>query len=231
VAEPEKPDDAPGLDHERLYAFRFRHVDQSARQAVWNEITPVIGRWLGSPSCVLDPAAGRGEFINAIDAKERWVVDRVDYHGTWSPEIKVLLGDARTVVLPAGHFDAVFISNFLEHLSCPDDVADLLRRLRAALRPGGRIAVMGPNFRYCAREYFDFADHVLALTHVSVEEHLYSAGFEIDRVIPRFLPYSFRSRFPTAPRLVRTYLRIPLVWQVLGQQFLLVGRRPSPIES
>jgi hypothetical protein len=90
---------------------------------------------------------------------------------------------------------------------------------------------MGPNFRYCAREYFDFADHVLALTHVSVEEHLYSAGFEIDRVIPRFLPYSFRSRFPTAPRLVRTYLRIPLVWQVLGQQFLLVGRRPSPIES
>jgi hypothetical protein len=92
---------------------------------------------------------------------------------------------------------------------------------------GGRVAVLGPNFRYCAREYFDCADHTLALTHVSVEEHLYAAGFEIERVIPRFLPYSFRSRFPQSPALVRAYLNTPLAWRFLGKQFLVIAVAPE----
>jgi hypothetical protein len=96
------------------------------------------------------------------------------------------------------------------------------------MRPGGVIAVLGPNFRYCAREYFDCADHTVALTHVAVEEHLYAAGFELRRVVPRFLPYSFRGRLPAAPRLVRAYLRMPIAWKVLGKQYLVVGERPLP---
>ena len=28
---------------------------------------------------MLDPAAGRGEFLNSISATERWAVDEVDY--------------------------------------------------------------------------------------------------------------------------------------------------------
>ena len=222
------PAEGPGIDYERLYAYRFQGIDQSARQAAWDEITPVVARWLGSPARVLDPAAGLGEFINAIDAEERWVVDSVDYdQSVRDPDVKVLIGDARTVELPAGHFDAVFVSNLLEHLPTQDDVARLLRHLRAALRPGGRIAVMGPNFRYCSREYFDCADHTLALSHVAVAEHLHSAGYEIERVIPRFLPYSFRSRMPSAPALVRAYLRFPPAWRLLGKQFLVLASNPD----
>ena len=55
---------------------------------------------------------------------------------------------------------------------------------------------MGPNFRYCSHEYFDCADHTLIFTHVAIEEHLYAAGFEPERIVPRFLPYSFRGRLP-----------------------------------
>ena len=58
--------------------------------------------------------------------------------------------------------------------------------------PGGRIAIMGPNYRYCAKEYWDCADHYVALTHVAIAEHLYAAGFEPSGSIPRYLPYSFR---------------------------------------
>jgi SAM-dependent methyltransferase len=228
VSDAETPDETPGIDFHRLYAYRFRGVDQPARQAVWDEIAPVVHRWLGAPQRVLDPAAGRGEFINAIDAAERWVVDSVEYdEAELDPGVKVVIGDARHVDLPEAHFDGVFVSNLLEHLPTQDEVARLLRRLRRTMAPGGRIAVMGPNFRYCAREYFDFADHTLALTHVAVEEHLYSAGFEIDRVIPRFIPYSFRSRMPQAPMLVRAYLRLPLAWRLLGKQFLVVATNPS----
>jgi len=62
------------------------------------------------------------------------------------------------------------------------------------MEPGGTLAILGPNFRYCPGRYFDCADHTLALTHVTVAEHMYAAGFEVAAVIPRFLPYSFCGR-------------------------------------
>ena len=104
-------------------------------------------------------------------------------------------------------------------------VAAVLGKLHAAMAPGGRIAVLGPNFRYCAREYFDCADHTVILTHVSAAEHLHAAGFDVTTVVPRFLPYSFRGLLPPSPRLTGTYLRTPALWRVLGKQFFLVARK------
>ncbi len=101
----------------------------------------------------------------------------------------------------------------------------MLERLRESMRPSGRIAVMGPNYRYCHREYWDCADHTLALTHVAVAEHLYAAGFEVARVVPRFLPYSFRGHLPASERLTSLYLKAPIAWRLLGAQFLVVGER------
>jgi hypothetical protein len=82
---------------------------------------------------------------------------------------------------------------------------------------------MGPNFRYCWRRYFDYADHRLALTHVTVVEHLHMAGFTPTSVVPRFLPYSFNGRLPTGAMLVRLYLRLPFAWPVFGRQFLITA--------
>ena len=118
------------------------------------------------------------------------------------------------------------MSNFLEHLLSQEDVAAFLEKMRDCIAPGGRIAIMGPNFRYTVREYFDFADHTVILTERGVEEHLYAAGFEIREVHPQFMPYTFTGRLPSHPALVRAYLRMPLAWRVLGKQFLLIAERP-----
>ncbi len=216
------------MNFQRLYEYRFRDVDQDARSAVWAEIGPFIHRHLGEPRRVLDPAAGRCEFLNSVPAEERWGVDLVDYEESWAaPGVKMLVGDALELDLPADHFDAIWVSNFLEHLENQEAVARFLERMLGRLAPGGRIAIMGPNFRYCAKEYFDCADHTVILTHVGVEEHLYAAGFEIESVAARFLPYSFRGRLPPSPSLTRRYLNTPLAWRLLGKQFLVVGRRPA----
>src|SRR5215510_2026853 len=124
-----------------------------------------------------------------------------------------MIEDILDAELPLAHFDGILVSNFLEHLPSQDAVGSLLAKLRASMEPGGTLAVLGPNFRYCAREYFDCADHTLALTHVAVAEHLHSAGFDVERIVPRFLPYSFRSRMPASPVLVRAYLRFPPAWR------------------
>lgn len=214
-----------GINYERMYAMRFRDVDQIRRQAVWGEIACYIHDRLGKPGRVLDPAAGRGEFITAVPAGERWGVDLVRHSGPEPGGVKMIIADIRTADLPGDYFDGVFVSNFLEHLADQNEVATVLSKLHAATRPGGRIAIIGPNFRYCTREYFDCADHTVILSHVAASEHLYAAGFDVTDVTARFLPYSFRGRLPASRLLARAYLRAPLLWRLAGKQFLVLGRK------
>lgn len=220
------------MNYQRLYEYRFRGIDQEARGRVWTEIARHVHRELGSPERVLDPAAGRCEFINAIPARERWVVDEVDYaERSAAPGVNVIISDIFDADLPESYFDAVFVSNFLEHLPTQEHVARFLSRMWSCLKPGGRIAIMGPNYKYCSRDYWDCADHTLALTHVAVGEHLYTAGFEVRQVVPRFLPYSFRGRFPASSALTGLYLRMRLAWPMFGKQFFLVGQRPAGVPA
>ncbi len=214
------------MNYERLYDYRFKAVDQSRRQAVWSALAPMLHERLGRPSRVLDPAAGRCEFINAVPASERWAVDAVAYEqGTAREGTRVIVSEIMAADLPADYFGGVFVSNFLEHLESQEAVAAFLEKMCSCIAPGGRIAIMGPNFRYCSREYFDFADHTVILTEKGVEEHLYAAGFELRGVVPRFLPYTFTGRLPSHPMLTHAYLRVPLAWRLLGKQFLVIGER------
>jgi SAM-dependent methyltransferase len=214
------------VNFERLYNYRFREIDQEGRVAVWKQIGPHVHELMGRPQKVLDPAAGRGEFIGATPAGETWAVDQVSYQeAAYKPDTKVLVSPIMEAELPAGHFDGIFVSNFLEHLYDQEAIAAFLEKMHETMEPGGRIAIMGPNYRYCADEYWDCADHYVALTHVAIEEHLYAAGFEPEKVIPRYLPYSFRGILPPSPRLTRLYLKMPAAWRILGKQFLVIGRK------
>jgi SAM-dependent methyltransferase len=214
------------MNYERLYTYRFRDIDQEGRLAVWGEIAPHVHSVMGRPQKVLDPAAGRGEFIGAVPAKETWAIDAVGYaEAAHKPDTHVITASIMDVDLPRGHFDGVFVSNFLEHLYDQEQIASFLERMRDAMEPGGHIAIMGPNYRYCADEYWDCADHYVALTDVAIGEHLYAAGFEPETIIPRYLPYSFRGMLPPSPTLTRLYLKMPLAWRLLGKQFLVVGRK------
>jgi SAM-dependent methyltransferase len=218
------------MDYQRLYEYRFRDVDQAVRRQTWQELAPFVYERLGHPERVLDPAAGRCEFISAVPARERWAVDEVAYEeAARDGGLRFVQSDVMRADLPRRYFDGIWVSNFLEHLPDQQGVAAFLERMRDVARPGGRIAIMGPNFRYCAREYFDCADHNVLLTHVGVAEHVYAAGFEVESVVPRFLPYSFRGRLPVRPGFTSAYLRFPAAWRLLGRQFLVVGRRPQEV--
>ena len=216
-----------GIDYRRLYDYRLNGTGQQTRQAVWTEIALYLYQRMGSPECVLDVGVGRGEFITAVPADDRWGVDLVRQGDLESAGVKMIIGDIMDVELPREHFDGVFLSNFLEHLPDQDSVGTVLAKLREAMQPGGRIAIMGPNFRYCAKDYFDCADHTVILSHIGVEEHVYAAGFEVESVAPRFLPFSFRGVLPPSAALTRTYVRTPVLWRLLGKQFLVIGRKPG----
>lgn len=215
------------MDLDRIYAYRFKDVDHAKRGMVWHELARYLHGRLGAPKVMLDPAAGLCEFINLVPSPERWAVDMnepfIRQHA--QKEVHVVIGDTLKVDLPHDHFDGIFVSNFLEHLHSQEEVADFLGKMCGHLKKGGRIAIMGPNFKYVYKEYFDFADHTVVLSELGVAEHLYGAGFEVEHIHPRFLPLSFRGGLPINRTLVRMYLALPWAWRFFGKQFLVIGRK------
>lgn len=208
----------------RLYEHRFGQEEEQ-RAALWSTLCRSwFQRWVPRDCVVLDLAAGRCEFINHIEAGRRIAVDLnpavhdhagpgVEAHVARSTELE-MLGDASV--------DRVFVSNFFEHITREEIVATL-EEVHRVLRPDGRLLVLQPNVRYCARDYWMFFDHVTPVDDRALAEAFAATGFRVEVNHPRFLPYTTKSRLPSTDRLVRLYLRSPWAWRVLGGQAFMVG--------
>jgi SAM-dependent methyltransferase len=121
--------------------------------------------------------------------------------------------------------DVVFSSNFFEHLPSKEHLQCVLQEIHRVLRPNGRLLLMGPNIRFCSDVYWDFFDHFLPLSDRSMAEALEISGFNTEKVIARFLPYTMKGKIPLHPQLVRLYLALPLFWRILGKQFLILASK------
>jgi SAM-dependent methyltransferase len=201
-------------------------IQDPARDVVWQVIAAHLAHWIPPQAHVLEVGAGYCAWINAVRAARRVATDiwpDVVQHAAPGVDAQVL--DVTTCLpsLGAGAFDVVLASNVLEHFA-PDTAAKVVRDLFDVLRPGGRLLVIQPNFRYAAATYFDDYTHRAIFTDVSLPALLRAHGFAIDEVRGRFLPYSLRdSRLPIRPWLVRAYLRSPI--KPMAGQMLVVARK------
>ena len=105
------------MNYERIYRYRFQGIDRADKISTWKVISEFIYKKLGCPEKIIDPAAGDCEFINQVRSKEKWAIDKnprtQDHAGV---DVKVIIADYRDADLPKDYFDAVYVSNFLEHL-------------------------------------------------------------------------------------------------------------------
>jgi len=211
-----------------LYRFRFDEADLPAKMRIWQILCSQFFQQYVEPSAtVLDVACGYGEFINNIRASRKLAVDlNTDAPRFLDSGIEFHQSNASAMTgIASGSVDVAFTSNFLEHLESKSACDEVLREVWRTLRPRGRLIVMGPNIRYLAGQYWDFYDHHLPLSHLSLEEGLSINGFDVVRNIDKFLPYTTRSALPQQPLLVAAYLKIPIAWRILGRQFLLVAEK------
>jgi ubiquinone/menaquinone biosynthesis C-methylase UbiE len=217
----------PDLD--RIYARRFGSAENVSRDAIWAEICRFLARWIPGDARVLDVATDSGSFIRQVHAAERWASDVRDVSRQVGDGVTFVRVDGLELskAVPNAYFDVVFASNYLEHLRSTDDVLAQLREFRRVVSDRGVLIVLQPNIRYVGAAYWDFIDHRVALTERSLVEAAETAGFAVEQLIPRFLPYTTKSRLPHWSWLVRLYLRLPVVWRVFGKQTLLVAR-PTP---
>lgn len=219
-----------GQELAQLYTDRFSAAELESKRQLWEALCRgFFDRYIAPDSTVLDLAAGSCEFTNACRAKRKIAVDL-------NPDTERYAIDAEFVRAPSddmhqvasGSVDVVFTSNFFEHLPDKRVLLRTLEECNRVLRPGGRLLILMPNLRYVGQRYWDYFDHHLPLTHLSLVEGIKLAGFTPEEVIGRFLPYTVKdSPVKVRPALVRAYLRLRPAWRLLGQQMFVVAGKPA----
>jgi len=215
-------------DLEQIYRERFSGL-QAYRSRVWRMLgSKFFSRWIHADAVVLDLGCGYCEFINNISAAKKYGMDlNPDASGNAARDVTIFQQNTSSEwPLPEGALDVVFTSNFLEHLPDKAHLESTLRRAFLGLKHGGLFIAMGPNIKYVPGAYWDFIDHHIALTELSMAEVLRKCGFVIERITPRFLPYTMSGKTTYPLWMLQLYLALPFVWPLVGKQFLLVVRRP-----
>lgn len=180
--------------------------------------------------CIVDVAAGYCSFINHIHCDCR------KYALDVNPDVKKYAGrGVEALVDKVGnlgmHFEKgtvslFFMSNFLEHLP-KKEISYLLRMEYRLLEKGGQVWILTPNIRYVGGKYWDFYDHITPVTEKALIEEAELIGFQIKKCIPRFLPFTTKSRLPQSRWIVRLYLHLmPLSGKLFGEQSFLILSKP-----
>lgn len=214
----------------KLYQNRFHPEELKAKNRLWKVLIDYfLQRYIDPTGSLLDIGGGYCEFINQVQVREKYLLDlNPDSQSLANPDVQVLnldiLDEQVNEKVPYS-LDAIFTSNFFEHLRSKEELIQILSFCFNHLKPGGSLLILQPNFKYSYKEYYDFIDHHLPLTHLSLEESLRAVGFSVEKVIPKFLPFSTKGR-PASSSLLKIYLALPLLWKFLGGQMFIKAAKP-----
>ena len=206
--------------------FETRFRPDPRRERLWKHLAPYLADFIPPHARVLELGAGYCYFINAVSGQRRVAVDIGDTvvsHAT--PGVEAVQSDACAFLerTPDGSFDFVFASNFLEHFEWTE-LDRLKTHIKRVLAPGGRLALVQPNFRLAPGRYFDDYTHRTIFTDVSLVDWLEASGLRVIRVEPRFLPLTVKSRLGGFTSLIPLYLKLP--WRPLAGQMFVLAERP-----
>jgi SAM-dependent methyltransferase len=216
------------MDVQNIYARRFT-PDLHFRNEMWKILCrDFFQGYVTGSRHVLEIGAGYCEFINNIQAERKTALDiNPDVQKYVLPDINVVLNNTGFMGdVPNNSVNMVFASNLFEHLT-RDEIVATFREVYRVLAPNGKFMVLQPNIRFCARDYWMFFDHITPIDDRAFVEGLEINGFEVLKVIDRFLPYTTKSRFPRSLILIKLYLRLRFAWYFFGQQSFILSRKPK----
>ncbi|GAB4124721.1 MAG: hypothetical protein Fur0040_06720 [Sideroxydans sp.] len=119
------------------------------RNGLWREMQALRFMFLRAavPGRLLDVGCGGGRFMRRMH-KLGWQVEGNDFDPQAAARVQrdyglpVHIGDLAACNLPAGHYDAITLSQAIEHVYDP---AATLREIHRLLKPGGLLVLTTPN--------------------------------------------------------------------------------------
>jgi ubiquinone/menaquinone biosynthesis C-methylase UbiE len=174
-----------------LLRWTFRTMQRSQARRRLQQIESVTGK-LARGTHALDVGCGRGELLARLQHERGCACEGTDLneavlgavhaelgipvHRGWLPELG----------LPAGSFDLVSMTEYLEHETQP---ARVLAEARRLVKPGGYVAVevpdmSGPVGRWFKHNWWqiDAPRHLMFFSPLTLTKALEQAGFEVARV-------------------------------------------------
>ena len=205
--------------------FETRYTFDPGRERVWRAIAEYLQREVPADSTIVELGSGYADFINQINAKVKIAVD-LDSHAAayCKPPVQFIQASVTALPLSDGSADVIFASNLFEHFS-DEDLTRLIGEVRRVLRANGKLILLQPNYYYSFREYWDDYTHRKAFSHHSLSDFLTTSRMKVTRVVPRLLPFSFKSLLPRSYWLTKIYLQLP--WRPMAKQMLAVAQRES----
>lgn len=214
-------------DMQKLYDNRFEATEKERKNVIWKEICNYLnGKASKKYKVVVDIAAGYCDFINNVNYNcKKYAIDvNPDVKKYADKNVEAIVDNIENLSL---HFkensvSLFFMSNFLEHIP-KECISRLLQTEYSLLENGGEVWILTPNIRYVGGKYWDFYDHITPITEKALIEEAELVGFKVNLCIPKFLPYTTKSRLPQAPWIVHLYLKLmPLSGKIFGEQSFLI---------
>ena len=205
------------------YESRFNF--DKRRNYTWKYIAKDLQKFIDKDSVVLDLGAGYCDFINNVTAKEKWALDIFpDLTKYASSNVKTCIDSVLNplVNMPDNYFNIIFASNFFEHFSF-QDIDIVMKFIKKKLQADGVLILIQPNYRYAYREYFDDYTHKTVFTDISIQDYLESNSFKVIKNIPRYIPFSMKSKLSIGYKLIKLYLLLPI--RPFAKQMLVVARK------
>ena len=202
--------------------FNTRLAYDHRRHEIWKAIVADLSIYVKPSDVVLDIGAGYCDYINHVNAHEKWALDIF-------PEINQYAGDGVRVVqasiydeqkLPSDYFNVAFASNFFEHFTI-EELDVIVGIIKKKLKQNGLLILIQPNYHFAYKEYFDDYTHKTAFSSTSLGDFLRCHGFSIKRISPKYLPFSLKSKLSWGYKLVPFYLKSPI--KPLAKQMLIVA--------
>jgi SAM-dependent methyltransferase len=215
------------IDLKKLYEKRFEGKIRQ-KNDIWKILCKnFFQKYIKQNDVVIDVGAGYCEFINNIRCAKKYAVDlNAETKDFAAPDVKVYHSPSTKLSsVIRCQPDIVFMSNLLEHHASKDDVLKTLSEIHKIMNIGGKLLILQPNIRYLYKHYWDFFDHHIPLSDKSLVEALASEGFSIEQILPKFLPYTTKSRVPKMPFLIKLYLKLPIIWKIFGRQMFIVAKK------
>ncbi len=211
-----------------LYWLRFDAEERHLKDKLWKVLcNNFFQKYIDKEATVLDLGAGLCEFINNIQCKKKIAVDiNEDTEKFAKKDVLIFITSGTDMkTISDNSVDIVFASEFFEHLKNVEELFATFLEIRRVLKREGKLLILCPNIRFLANRYWDFIDHRLAISDASMKEGLLLYNFKVIKIIPKFLPFTTKSRLPKSQILLKIYLSLPMLWKIFGRQMFIVAQK------